>query len=131
MAVIVETRCFYEPGADVTAFASAAVTAKRFVKIAATRDATIGENIKVTPCTAAAQAIGVCMISAAINTTTRIRLVGSGGVYGIEVGTGGVTAGQEVESDATGKCVTLTAGKSLGIALNTAIAGAIAQIAIK
>lgn len=58
-----------------------------------------------------------------------------GGIYKVEVGTGGVTAGGQVASDATGKAVAFTdagtgsAVKTIaGIAMSTAAAGELAEI---
>ena len=54
------------------------------------------------------------------------------GISFVEVGTGGVTAGNEVASDANGKVVVAASGDSIsGVAMATVAAGGLAAILIK
>jgi hypothetical protein len=109
---------FHLPGDEITCHASAAITGKRFVKISGAR---VNDCYRVAPCTAAARAVGVASRDAA---SAAKVMVFAEGIVPVTVGAGGVTAGQEVESDATGQAITLAAGKSLGVAMDDASAAA-------
>src|SRR4051812_17507385 len=103
MAATTEATVYYEPGRHVTCIADAAIVAGTFVKVAATRT-TLGDNIHVTTCGAAGAAFGVALYSqATVGGLVSIQPLSGGGCVGVTVGTGGVTFGQEVESDASGK----------------------------
>lgn len=136
---------YYEPGTRITGKPTADVTGKRFVKISADIESgpalstsTGGGNIKVAPCGAGQRAVGVAAYDASLTSGETVPLInGPGTVVPITAGAGGVTAGDEISSDATGKAVTATAAenanpaiaatfgtKVLGLAFNTAIAGA-------
>jgi predicted RecA/RadA family phage recombinase len=106
------------PGDEITCHAGAAVTGKRFVKISGAR---VNDCYRVAPCTAAARAVGVASRDMASGSKV---MCFTEGIIPVTVGTGGVTAGQEVESDGTGQAITLASGKSLGVAMDDAAAGA-------
>ncbi len=74
-------------------------------------------------------AIGVAQNDQAINLTVGVYKRGSGRVLPITC-SANITAGQEVQTDATGQAIPLAAGKALGYALDSAVAGADAEIAI-
>ena len=137
MAVAVETVLFYADGKNVSCVTTAAVAAATFVAVSASRATTAvaptlaSNNISVAPAGAGVAALGVAMYTqATVGAIVGVRFVSYGGVLGVIAGVGGVTFGQEVQSDATGQAVTLAAGKSLGIALNTVAAGGIVQVAL-
>jgi hypothetical protein len=120
----------YQPGQAITAKAEAAVTGKRFVAISHDKDpgadavpgeSVLGGNIVCSPCGAGLRAFGVADRDAAIN--AKFVVLGPGHTVPVRAGTGGVTAGDEVESDGTGQALPLDAGVSAGIAINTAAAG--------
>src|SRR5436190_43266 len=102
---------YWEPADSPTCYTSAAVVGKTFVKISAARQ-TDGQ-MTVATAGAGERACGVANRDAAIN--TRVGVV-TEGIVPVLVGAGGVTFGQEVQADATGKAIALGAGKSLGIA---------------
>lgn len=118
----------------ITAKATAAITntdvGGKFVAISGTPDSgpalgtgTDGGNIKVATCGAAARAFGVAAFDAAAS-GDKIGVHPPGFIVPMIAGTGGITAGQEVEAEAGGNPITLASGKSNGIAINTAAAGA-------
>lgn len=121
------------PADDFTFQCTAPVVGKTFVKISAAR--TSGPGLSNTAegsvyrcATAAAgdHAIGVAKYDAPTN--------GKCGAYraGIVPVTAGaaITAGNAVQSDAAGKAIPLAAGVKLGVAMNDALNGADAEIAL-
>lgn len=130
----------HDPADNVTVAVTAAVLAGRFVSATtgfqggplldlttSTSPLTGGNLPQVAPSGAGARVLGV----------TKWDTVAAGDVVGIYCGgqivpvvAGGViAAGAEVESDATGRAVTLAAGKAAGVTLNaTAAAGQIAYV---
>lgn len=101
-----------------------------FVKISGTPDSgpllntgTDGSTIKVATCGAGQRAYGVAAFDAAAS-GDKIGVHAPGFIVPMTAGTGGITAGQEVESDASGNPITLASGKSNGIAVSTASAAA-------
>jgi hypothetical protein len=128
MAAPVEAVVAYEPGANITCLAGAAITAGRFVKISATK--AVGAPVTVIHDTAGVAAFGVAMYSAASGELVSVKPLNAGGVVGVTVGTGGVTFGQEVESDGTGQAVAFSSGKICGMTLTTTAATGTALIAI-
>lgn len=116
----------YAPGADLTAEATSAVTAKRFVAISG--DRTSGGNIAVAPATAAGRVAGVAKADAA-----------SGDLVGVARGNsrvvkvtadGSLTAFAEVEVGTAGKATAHSAGVAVGYALTGASDGDDAQISL-
>lgn len=95
--------------------------------ITAAADLTINRFIGFdgNPCAAGAKAIGVAELEAAAGEQATANSLG---VILVEAG-GAIAPGDEVESDATARAVTLTSGKSNGFALDIAlIAGDVIRI---
>ena len=112
----------YRPGADITAVAGGAITGKTFVKVSAglnPGNAVTGTSatlVTVVTNTAAGKAFGVATYDAASGARLPI-ICGPGRVVPVTSGAA-VAAGAEVESDASGRAITLAAGKPLGMALS-------------
>lgn len=123
----------FKPGQDITGHCSAAVVGKTFLDIAATIQSgpaitTVnlpttydGGNIVVKTCAAKKHPIGVAAYDRAEGEKVPI-LRGSGLVVPVTAG-GAITAGEEVESNATGLAIKLAAGVAAGKAINTAAEG--------
>ena len=126
MTALIEAKVFYEPGANITCIATTAVAAGTFVAVTASR--AVGANISVGTCGLGLAAFGVALYNAAIGELVGVKPISNGGVVGVTAGAGGVTFAQEVQSDATGFAVTLSTGKSCGMAVNTAVAAALVQV---
>jgi hypothetical protein len=132
----------YEPGAAITAEAVGAVVGKRFVRITGKEagtnlvnppgssvDQTSGGNVLADQAIPAGKLpFGVADKDAAIGQKFGIL---RGGVVPMEAGTGGVTAGQELQSDVDGRPIALTTGASVGFALSIAAAGAEVMVALR
>jgi hypothetical protein len=124
----------YEPGSRVTAHCEAAVIGKRFVDISdpmqsgpglsATSE---GGNIVVSPCAAAAKALGVAAYDQAIG--GKVGVLMSGMIVPVTC-SAAITAGAEVEVATGGKAVTLSTGKAVGKAVSTT-AGADVDVFVK
>lgn len=132
----------YEPGADVTCTASAPIVGKTFVWISGDRSlgtqfavgpsapgpATMG-NITVATASAGGLSFGVSKydqltVGLAVGVSRgpgRVTYVTAGAV---------LTAGQEVQSDASGKAIPLASGRARGYAVTSCAAGADAEISI-
>lgn len=112
----------FRPGRDVTALTTGAVTGKKFVDISATRDTSTG-LIKVAAPSAGGKVFGVAAATAASG--ARVAVIrGQATILPVVCGAGGVTAGQEVQVDATGGVITLASGVAVGRAVETASAAA-------
>lgn len=110
----------FDPGATPTCSPSAAVTGKRFVAISG---ATVGGLMRIAPCGAGLRAIGVAARDAAIGEP--VHVYGNPGqIVPVKVGAGALTAGQEVQSDATGQAIVVAAGLRLGTIVDDAASGA-------
>lgn len=112
----------FKPGEDVTCYATAAVTGKRFVNVSADRQTSgtaTGDLISVAPASAAGDAFGVAAYDAAINTLVAVV---TDGIVPVTAG-GTVTAGQRVEIDASGRAVTLASGIAVAKAVSSATSG--------
>lgn len=125
----------YDEGDQLTVQVTAAVVGKTFAKVSAepvsgpALNALVdGANIRVATCTAAARALGV--VSADQATVGGKAKLFCQGVVPVTTGTGGLAAGQEVESDAAGKAVAYSAGIKLGVCVIGATAGNDAYIKI-
>lgn len=122
-----EAIAYYDAGEDITCHCEAAVTGKRFVAIsdpmqagfAGLASTSAGGNPVVSPAGAGVKAFGVATYDAAIG--AKVPVMRGHKVVPVTSGAA-ITAGAEVESDATGRAITLAAGKALGIALNTTTA---------
>jgi hypothetical protein len=111
---------------DITGKATAAITGKRFVDVSAAMNPALntaldGGVVSFAPAGAGVKAFGVAVYDAAIN--AMVPVVGTPGRIVPVTAGGTVTAGQEVETDATGRAITLATGKSLGKALTSATVG--------
>ncbi len=116
----------YAPGADITAEATAAVTARTFLAISGNR--TAGGNIAVTPATAAGRICGVAGNDA--DNGGLVTLVrGNSRVVKVIAG-GNIAAGAEVEVGSAAKAVTKASGVAVGYAITGASSGAIAEISL-
>lgn len=119
----------YKPGGEITGHATAAITGGRFVDISAApasgpalNTATDGANLKVATCGAGARSFGVAGYDAAASGDKIPVHAQPGSIVPVTAG-GTVTAGQEVESDATGRAITLATGKACGKAVTSATVG--------
>lgn len=123
----------FKPGENVSVFAATAISAGRFVTISG--DKTARGDYSGGHAGAAGWALGVSQRDSAATTEPahsqeRLVEVMRGGIARVEVGTGGLTAGAAVKSDAAGKAVAQGgSGVILGYACETAVAGEFAEIA--
>jgi hypothetical protein len=124
----------------VTAQCTTAVLGKTFVTVTGTKtsnlvpsgsvqigasDPTEGGNYQVGAPAAGGAVLGVATWDGAIG--DKIGVICEG-IVPVTVGAGGVTAGQRLQVDATGKVVTATTGMVVGIAMTTASAGADCEV---
>lgn len=114
----------YEPGRDLTAQASAAVTGKRFVAVSGNR--TANGNVAVAHAAAAGRVFGVAAHDAAQNQLVRVA---RGGVVRVTAA-GAIAAFAEVQVGAGGTATALAAGVAVGFALTAVADGADAEIAL-
>lgn len=126
---------FKEPGSAITGKATAAITGKRFVKITGNRtgggagglSSDLANVYQVGPVTATGDIpLGVSKYDAANGALVGVH-VQPGVIVPVTAGAT-ITAGQEVQTDATGQAIPLAAGKARGLALTGASAGADAEI---
>lgn len=124
---------YYEPATALTAQVGTTVTGKRFVAISADRQAgpalntsSTGGNIVVGPCGAGLKALGVANNDAAAGLKVKVWVQNC--VVPVTCGAVALTAGVEVQSDATGQAVVFASGIKLGLCLANAAVGADAQI---
>lgn len=115
----------YEPGQDISARATVAVTGKRFVKISGNRS---NGNVAVAHADAAGRTFGVTKYDAGIGEIVGIQR-GSGRVTFVTA-EGVIAAFGEVEVGATGKAKALAAGKAVGYAVTGATDGSDAEISL-
>lgn len=113
----------YELGYDLTALAGAAITGKTFVKVssalspgspAARTDFT---SVGVVTATAGVKTLGVAAYDAASG--ARVAVIGGPGTVVPVTCRAAVTAGTDVESNASGQAITRTTGTPVGHALTT------------
>lgn len=116
----------YEPGADLTCHATAAVTGKRFVAITGNRQA--DGNISVAHATAAGRAFGVSKYDAASGGKVGV-MRGNSRVTFVTAG-GNIAANAEVEVGSNGQAVTKSAGIAVGFAVTAATSGNDAEISL-
>ncbi len=121
----------YRPGEDVTGRASAAITGKRFLKISGNRTSGPGLSAtaegglyQVAPCDAASHPVGVAKYDAASGKNVGII---STGVVPVTCGAT-ITAGQAVQSDATGQAIPLAAGVKAGVAMSAGVTASDVEI---
>lgn len=121
----------YKPGESVPAFTKTAVTAGRFVAIV--DDKTDQGDYQVGHATAGERAFGVAETSgnatdAPTSHRRRVNVTRRGAIARVEVGTGGVNAGDEVEVGANGTAIAATSGEVVGIACADADNGEIGEV---
>jgi uncharacterized protein DUF2190 len=123
MSTTITSAYSYSPGANIAAEATAAVTARRFVKISGNR--TAAGNLAVAPAAAGDRAFGVAANDAA---TGQLVHVARGGVVKV-IAAGVIAAGASVQVGAGGAVSTAAAGVVVGLAVTGAADGAVAEIA--
>lgn len=110
----------YEPGKRITIVADGAISGRRAVKVNASKGQGFpGANLHVIQAVAANRPDGIALWDLALN---EVGGMIRDGVVPVDAGAT-VTAGQEVEIDATGRVITLAAGKSIGKAWTDATVG--------
>jgi hypothetical protein len=125
----------YRPGTDLTARATAAIAAGKFVRFSGAFEGgplldvstplsplTGGNNFRVSLCGAAARASGVAAWDTAAD-GDKVLIYGPGEVVPMVAGAA-ITGGDEVESNASGNPIPLASGRPNGQALATAGNGA-------
>lgn len=128
----------FEPGSRVTAAITAPVNSGTFVRPSASfqggpplslNSALTGGNLmQVATCGAGQRAFGVAVTDGALATDVIPVICGHDTVIPMIAGAA-IAIGVELESDATGRAVTLAAGRANGMAVSTAsIAGAIVYV---
>lgn len=113
----------FRPGESPTAHAAGAITGATFVKPSSTNS---NNTFGVVVCTAGARAIGVAAADAASG--ARVVVWAGAGTITEVTCAANLTAGQEVESDASGQAIVLASGKALGQCVADATSGAKAMI---
>lgn len=126
MSTTIANPSVYDPGATITAQATAAVTAKRFLTISGNR--TAGGNISVAPAAAAGRTCGVAGNDAAVGEL--VRVVRGGGRVVRVTASGAIAAGAEVQVGANGTAATLAAGVAVGYAITDAPDATDAEISL-
>jgi hypothetical protein len=138
-----EAIAYFDPGADLTCHCEAGVIGRRFVAVsdpkqvasAALANDTLGGNIVISLCGAGGRALGVATYDALAN--EKVPVARGTKVMPVEAGAA-LTAGDRVQSDATGRAITYAAGANpaadpaiLGIVLNSpTAAGQVAIVAL-
>jgi hypothetical protein len=120
----------FKPGENVPAQAAPAdVLAGRFVRVTATKNARGSYVVQHTG--AGLRAFGVAerdAVGNALDWRGQFNVVRRGAIARVTAGAA-ITAGANVESDATGRAITATTGVVLGVAMNTvAAAGDIVEV---
>lgn len=116
---------FYEPGQRVTCRATSAITGKRFVDISGDREDGL---IAIAPATAAEKAFGVASHDAADG--ENVTVIGPGAIVPVTATAATIDAGDQVEVDTDGKCVTRTEGIVVGVCVADCAANADAMVRI-
>lgn len=114
----------YAPGADVTAQATAAITARRLVFVSANRAS--GGNLSVAHATAGGRVFGVAVDDAAVGDLVGVA---RDGVLRVTAG-GAIDPGAEVEVGSAGRVITKTTGAAIGYAVTAARNNGVAEIAL-
>lgn len=116
---------FYDNGSEITCVAGAGgVTGKRFVKVLG---AAVGETQIVVLPAAGDKVLGVAGFDAAAGEFVTVYRLPN--VMPVTAGAA-LTAGQEVQTDGTGKAIVLAAGKPAGSVMIDAANGADAKVAL-
>lgn len=114
----------YSPAQAITAEATGAVTARKFVKISGNR--TAGGNLAVTAAAAGDRALGVAADDAEAGQLVRVA---RGGVVKV-IAAGTVAAGAAVQVGTGAAASTASSGVIVGFAVDGAADGAVAEIAL-
>lgn len=115
----------YNPGTDITAVATEAISGKTIVKVTGPM---VSGLIQVAPAAAGEAAIGVAKYDAGKGDKVGIAR-GAGRVVTITAGAA-VTAGQEVEIDAKSTVSPKSDGQAIGVAVDDAKTGEDAKISL-
>lgn len=126
MSTTITNPSVYDPGKDITAEATAAVTALQFLKIAGNR--TAGGNIAVAPAAAGDRPCGVAGNDAPTGGLVRV-VRGNSRVVRVTA-SGAIAAGAEVQVGANGTAATKAAGVAVGYAITGAADTANAEISL-
>lgn len=126
MSTTIANPSVYDPGATITAQATAAVTAKRFLAISGNR--TASGNISVAPAAPVGRTCGVAGNDAAVGEL--VRVVRGGGRVVRVTASGAIAAGAEVQVGANGTATTKAAGVAVGYAITGAADAADAEISL-
>ncbi|MGV0796189.1 capsid cement protein [Mycolicibacterium elephantis] len=126
MSTTIANPSVYDPGKDITAEATAAVTARRFLAVSGNR--TAGGNMAVAPAAAAGRTCGVAGNDAAAGGLVRV-VRGNSRVVRVTA-SGTIAAGAEVQVGANGTATTLAAGTAVGYAITGAADAADAEISL-
>lgn len=116
----------YAPGQDLSAVASAPVTAGRFAKITGTRGASGG--IPVAHADAGGRIAGVVKYDALSDGPVSLAR-GNSRVVKVKA-SGAIAAFAEIQVGADGQAVTLSSGKAVGYALSAAASGAAVEVSL-
>lgn len=119
-----ELTVYYRHAGTLTGKATAAVTAGQVVKVSATRSD--GGNIPIAACGAGEPAFGVAAIDTAAGATLPVVREG---VVGLTA-SAAITAGQRVETAATGKVAPHSTGVPIGVAVADIPATATGPVAL-
>jgi hypothetical protein len=126
MSTTLTNPSIYAPGADITAEATEAVTARRFVAIAGDRAS--GGNISVKPASSGGRTAGVAGNDAAAGGLVTVVRGNSRVVY--VAAAGAIAAGDEVEVGSGGKAKKHASGTAVGYAVTGASDGDNAEISL-
>lgn len=126
MSTTIANPSVYDPGKDITAEATAAVTARRFLAVSGNR--TAGGNMAAAPAAAGGRTCGVAGNDAAAGGLVRV-VRGNSRVVRVTA-SGAIAAGAEVQVGANGTAVTKAAGIAVGYAITGAADAADAEISL-
>lgn len=126
MSTTITNPSVYDPGKDITAEATATVTARRFLTISGNR--TAGGNVAVAPAAAGARTCGVAGNDAAVGGLVCL-VRGNSRVVRVTA-SGAIAAGAEVQVGANGTATTKAAGIAVGYAITGAADTADAEVSL-
>ena len=126
MSTTISNPSVYDPGKDITAEATAPVTARRFLTISGNR--TAGGNVAVTMAATGARTCGVAGNDAASGGLVRV-VRGNSRVVKVTA-SGAIAAGSEVQIAANGTAATKSAGVAVGYAITGAADATDAEVSL-
>jgi hypothetical protein len=126
--MIMQVLGIYDPGDDLTGFASADVLGGRFVSVSGDRDATSG-TVKFATTAAGARAHGVARFDAKSGNLFTVAR-GNARVVEVQAGAAAITAGHDVEVGANGVAVTQSTGVAVGYVVTGCAANGVAQVSL-